>query len=100
MAAFRMVDNPVCNFVVALCFTRDHQLFNTENGRIGFTCTGVQEGDVACVFNHSPTPHVLRRVENRDGERRYRFVGDAYVHGLMCEESDGMEVEEVDVVLV
>ena len=100
MDAFRNSEHPVTRFVGDVCFTHDHQLFNTRDGKFGFTATGVQAGDVVCVFNHAVSPHVLRRVEDRVGEARYIFVGDAYVHGLMYEEADSMDLEEVDIVLV
>lgn len=87
-------------FTSKLCFTCDHQLINTKEGRFGFTCTGVRAGDVVCVFNDSVSPFVLRRVEDRDGDVRYQFVGDAYVHGLMYGEADRIDVDEVDVLLV
>jgi hypothetical protein len=100
MEIFRKTDGPVYGFVATLCFTGGHQLFNTKDGMFGFTIKGVQPGDVVCVFNHSISPHVLRRVEDRNGEARYIFVGDAYVHGLMRGEADAMGVEEKDIVLV
>ncbi|KZM20903.1 hypothetical protein ST47_g7943 [Ascochyta rabiei] len=100
MHSFRGPGQPVGSFAAVLCFTRHHQLFGTEHGRLGFTATGVQRGDVVCVFNHAVSPHVLRRVRDRDGAARYRFVGDAYVHGLMYGESDDLDVEERDIVLV
>ena len=37
---------------------------------------------------------------DRDGEERYRFVGDAYVHGLMHGEVLEMGVEEKKMVFV
>ena len=100
MDAFRNPEHPVARFTASICFTRHHQLFNTEGGRFGFTATGVQAGDVVCVFNNAVSPHVLRRVEDRDGKARYIFMGDAYVSGLMYEEADNMDVKEVDIVLV
>ena len=100
METFRSPEHPVARFVTNVCFTRDHQLFNTTDGMFGFTATGVQEGDIVCVINHAVSPHVLRRVEDRDGEARYVLVGDAYVSGLMYGEADGMDVDEVDIVLV
>lgn len=88
-------------FAAALCCTRDHQFFSTEGGLFGFTVRGVREGDGVCVFNGAVTPHVLRRV-GRDGAERYKFVGDAYVHGMMRGEADGdgMGGEEGDIVIV
>lgn len=78
---------------------QDRQLFLTENGRIGFTLKGVQEGDLVCVFNNAWVPHVLRRA-NDNGIEKYRFVGDAYVHGLMYGAADEMDLEVRDIILV
>jgi hypothetical protein len=86
-------------FLTRLAFLQDRQLFLTVNGRIGFTLKAVQEGDVVCVFNNAFVPHVLRRVN--DGERdRYRFVGDAYVHGLMYGAADELNLTVREITLV
>jgi len=77
------------------------QLFLTKDRRLGFTLRGVKPGDVVCVFDGAPTPHVLRRVSQADNAlERWRFVGDAYVHDLMNCEADAMDIESRDVVLV
>lgn len=57
-------------------------------------------GDVVCVFNDSVSPFVLRKVDEVDARTRYKFVGDAYVHGLMYGEADGMEDEEEEGILL
>lgn len=45
--------------------------------------------------------HVLRKVDIADdGVKRWRFVGDAYVEGLMYGEADKMNVEEKEICLV
>jgi hypothetical protein len=86
-------------FLTRLTFLQDRQLFFTVNGRIGFTLKEVQEGDVVCVFNNAFVPHVLRRANDREGER-YRFVGDAYVHGLMYGAADEMDLDVREITLV
>ncbi|KAF2022469.1 hypothetical protein EK21DRAFT_119733 [Setomelanomma holmii] len=86
-------------FFTCLAFLQDRQLFLTENERIGFTLKGVQEGDLVCVFNNAWVPHVLRRANDRESEK-YRFVGDAYVHGLMYGAADEMDLEVRDITLV
>jgi hypothetical protein len=86
-------------FATRLGFLEDRQLFLTVNGRIGFTLKGVQEGDVVCVFNNGFVPHVLRRANDREGEK-YRFVGDAYVHGLMYGAADKMDLNVGEITLV
>lgn len=100
MDCFRNPRSTVFKFVAKLCFTRDHQMINMREGRFGFTCSGVQPGDVVCVFDDSVSPFVLRKVDDKDGNERYKFVGDAYVHGLMYGEADGTDVHEENILLV
>jgi hypothetical protein len=87
------------SLLVKLVKLGDRQLFNTKNGRFGFTIKGVQPGDMLCVFNSASTPHVLRRVAVRGGEA-YLVIGDAYVDGLMLAEADDIEVEDREILLV
>lgn len=79
---------------------RKRSFFTTEQGRFGFTSLGVRPDDVLCVFNGSQTPHVIRRVDDRDGEERYKLIGDAFVLDLMYGAADGMDVEEKTFVIV
>jgi hypothetical protein len=82
------------------------QVFKTAEGKIGYARAGVREGDMICLFNASPVFHVLRReayrTEGTLGDRyeTYRFMGDAYVHGWMKGETEDMDFEERDIVLV
>ncbi|KAF2823321.1 hypothetical protein CC86DRAFT_65997 [Ophiobolus disseminans] len=86
------------HFFRRLARLRGRQIFNTADGRIGFTISGVQPGDIVCVLNNSWTPHVLRIVDS--GENKvYKFVGDGYVHGLMNGETDEMDLPVHDLVL-
>jgi hypothetical protein len=93
------VDTPTRDIFCALFYLRNRQLFNTAQGSFGFAIKGVEPGDVVCVFNHATTPHVLRKVEDREGHV-YRVVGDAYVHDFMHGQVDEMDLEERDIVLV
>jgi hypothetical protein len=86
-------------FFNALANLNSRQLFMTAEGRIGFTLCGVQPGDSVCILNGAWVPHVLRKVDDRDGTV-YKFIGDAYVHGLMYGEADEMNVEVERVRLV
>ena len=86
--------------MLKLCRLAERQLFNTAQGRFGFTLKGVREGDLVVVLEGSPTPHVVRRVDDREGSERYVFVGDAYVHGLMYGEAGELGVEERELVFV
>jgi hypothetical protein len=78
----------------------DRHLFNTTQGRFGFTSRGVRPGDLVAVLNGSQTPHVIRKVDDRNGEKRYMFVGDAYVDGLMYDEARQLDIEERDIVFI
>jgi hypothetical protein len=84
----------------------DMQLFKTAGGQIGYARVGVREGDMICLFNASPVFHVLRREADRtegalgDRYETHRLMGDAYVHGWMRGETEGMDFEEREIVLV
>ncbi|KAH8725530.1 heterokaryon incompatibility protein-domain-containing protein [Phaeosphaeriaceae sp. PMI808] len=67
--------------------------------RFGFCSNAVQIGDVVCVFDGATTPHILRKVSNRDGTV-YRAISDAYVESLMVKEADGLDVEVQDITLI
>ena len=58
------------------------RLFRTSTGHIGTGLNGIRVGDVVCVLYGGKVPYVLRQV-GRARDNRYRFIGDAYVHGLM-----------------
>lgn len=71
--------------------------FVTESGRFGLGQSGLQRGDVACILSGSRTITLLREHEGY-----YRFVGCAYVHGLMDGEmasqlEDGSQVRTFDI---
>lgn len=77
------------------------QLFLTKGSRIGYTIRGVKPGDKVCLFDGAPCPHVLRSAREGDNVvEKWRFVGDAYVHGLMNGEADGIDIDKKDIVLV
>lgn len=80
-------------------FTEREQsrFFVTKLGRFGLGQRGLREGDLACILLGSRTISLLRR----DGTH-YRFVGAAYIHGLMDGEKapllhDESKVEEFEV---
>lgn len=79
---------------------RGKQLFWTNDNLFGWTTTGVRRGDVVCIFSGAPVLHVIRPEESDDGTERWRFVGDAYVHGLMYGAADDIDVEEREFCLV
>lgn len=78
------------------------QVFWMDDNMFGFTTEGVRPGDMVCVFGGSRTLHVIRRVVEGygDGVERWRFVGDAYVYGLMHGEADDTDVEETQFCMV
>ncbi|KAH7071134.1 hypothetical protein BKA63DRAFT_517379 [Paraphoma chrysanthemicola] len=86
-------------FMTKLRYLRGRQLFSTKARRLGFTIRGVRAGDVVSVLNNSPVAHVVRKVTDRDGEV-YKFVGDAYVQGLMHVQADNLDVEAKELVFV
>lgn len=88
------------SFMTNILRVSRRRFFNTLDGKFGFTMPDVQPGDIVCVLNGSPTPHVIRRVDDRDSQERYKFVGDAYVHGLMHGEVDKMAIEARKVTFV
>ena len=55
-----------------------HKLFISQDGYIGLCCTDVQPGDEIVILLGGHRPAVLRPVEGG-----YKFMGFAYVHGLM-----------------
>ncbi|KAH6850495.1 hypothetical protein B0I37DRAFT_371774 [Chaetomium sp. MPI-CAGE-AT-0009] len=63
--------------------TEGRSLFRTRNGRIGLgpRSVGKEPGceDEIWVLGGADVPFILRR----EGEKRYRVVGEAYVHGIM-----------------
>ena len=70
------------------------RLFWTDKGRFGFTAESVEPGDLVCVFDGAVILHVIRKVASlEDGEERWRFVGDAFVDGLMSAQADGIDVD-------
>jgi hypothetical protein len=58
------------------------------DGRMGMAPLGSEVGDLVVILAGVPIPVVLRGVEV-DGERRWLFVGSAYVNGLM--QADAMD---------
>jgi hypothetical protein len=90
------------DFLGCMYILENAQLFLTTEGRFGFTLKGVKSGDAVVALNGSPYLHVLRKVsDGSDTEpETWKFVGNAYVHGMMHGEVDELEVEEEDIVLV
>ncbi|KAI9692206.1 MAG: hypothetical protein M1822_006436 [Bathelium mastoideum] len=82
---------------IAFCLER-RRLFKTSKGRLGFGPKAIQQGDVICILNNAITAHILRR-DKRQKRTTYRFIGEAYVHGMMNGEIETLNIEEEDFVL-
>jgi hypothetical protein len=77
------------------------RLFVTKERMIGLGPAGMKEGDGVWVFPGAGALFILRKCKDDEGDMRYSFIGDAYVHGAMDGEAvDGKEVEMSDVILV
>ncbi|KAK4032503.1 heterokaryon incompatibility protein-domain-containing protein [Parachaetomium inaequale] len=63
---------------IAAATCRGRTLFATAGGRLGLGPENVQTGDVVTILLGTPVPIVLRPAADR-----FRYVGDAYVHGIM-----------------
>jgi hypothetical protein len=90
---------PELEFVAGILESGGRQFFKTQTQRMGFTLRGVQTGDLVCLLSGSPTPHVIRRVKEQADEV-YRFVGDAFVDGMMHGEADTEDLDARDLVFV
>jgi hypothetical protein len=90
---------PRLEFVVGMYGSGGRQFFKMQNHKMGLALRGVQVGDMVCLLSGAPTPHVIRRVRERDDDV-YRFVGDAYVDGMMHGEADTEDLEARDLVFV
>jgi hypothetical protein len=90
---------PELEFIAGMFWSSGRQFFKMQNHKMGLALRGVQAGDMVCLLSGAPTPHVIRRVRERDDEV-YRFVGDAYVDGMMHGEADTEDLEICDLVFV
>ena len=61
------------------------RMFRTENGLLGLGFDSVEKEDEAWQFYDARVPFVLRRVPDEE-PRRYKVIGEAYVHGVMQNE--------------
>ena len=68
-ASFAIAARNMCN---------GRRFFITEKGYIGIGPAALRQHDLVCVLFGGATPFVLKMEEEY-----YRFIGEAYVHGLM-----------------
>jgi len=84
------------------CYNR--RFFRSAQGRFGWGLDGIRQGDVVAVLYGAQHGLVLREVVgDADGEkRRYRIVGDCYLHGVMEGEAfeDDSGYQDAEFVLV
>ncbi|RSL83702.1 hypothetical protein CEP51_004343 [Fusarium floridanum] len=85
-AAYKLINN----FWTAQPSLKGRTLFKTANGRLGMARTNVKEGDIVTVIWSVPTPIILRAQGSQ-----HRFLGDAYVEGIMKGEFLDTNPEEV-----
>ncbi|KAF2692280.1 HET-domain-containing protein [Lentithecium fluviatile CBS 122367] len=65
--------------------------FRTEHGRLGLGPGGARVGDKVVVLWGGQVPFVLREEGQSESERGvWRFVGEAYLNGVMCGEMQGL----------
>jgi hypothetical protein len=60
-----------------------HKFFITDQGYLGCGPPGIATGDQICIFLGSGCPVVLRSAPKVENPSLHRFLGPAYVHGLM-----------------
>ncbi|KAF2818324.1 HET-domain-containing protein [Ophiobolus disseminans] len=66
------------------------RLFHTSKGYLGLGPALLQAGDLVCVLAGGAIPFVLRQdARSSPSKRRFKLVGEAYVHGIMHREATG-----------
>lgn len=81
----------------------------TDKGYIGWAPADTRKGDIVALFPGGNVPYVLRPVSQPNSaqssmssntrNRRYEFLGDAYIHGIMHGEAwNEADLEEVTLV--
>jgi hypothetical protein len=69
---------------------RRRNIMVTKKGYIGTVQEDVVDGDLLCVLFGCSVPVILRRL---DGDDRYVFLGESYVHSLMDAEAVVMQIK-------
>lgn len=75
------------------------RVFKTFSGRFGLAHEPIQNGDVLCVLDSAPTPHVLRRSLATQ-EEKYILISEAYMNGMMNGEVYELGIERQDITLL
>lgn len=63
---------------------------------MGWVPSETLRGDVVCVLKGGHVPYILRPEGTRKGQ--FKFVGEAYIHGLMHDKGLVEEMEEISLV--
>ncbi|KUJ21505.1 HET-domain-containing protein [Mollisia scopiformis] len=66
-------------YLEAMRLQKSRRPFLSISGYVGLVPEFTEEGDVLVVFCGAKFPYVLRR----NGDETYKFIGEAYVHGIM-----------------
>jgi hypothetical protein len=69
----------------------NRKFFRTaKEERLGLAPDTAKEGDIVCVFYGCSVPVIIRKIKDRDRDRRrdmnkqeYQFIGECYLHGMM-----------------
>ncbi|MCJ1254829.1 hypothetical protein MMC24_002645 [Lignoscripta atroalba] len=69
--------------------SREKRFFVTEKGRMGTGMKSMEYGDLVCILSGGRVPYLVRK-----SGQHYRFVGEAYVHGLM--HGEGLSVGDAE----
>jgi hypothetical protein len=67
--------------------THERCFFTTRSGRIGLGPKHTEPGNVVCIFYNGYTPFTIRPREDSESKKRYVFIGESYVHGIMYGEA-------------
>jgi hypothetical protein len=76
--------NKAAYLVEAGYTTLNRTVILCADGKLGLAPEKVENGDEILIFMGASTPFVLRKTNKKDGGKKvYRFIGSAYVHGVM-----------------
>ena len=85
------------NYLDSLEVLQGRTFFNTSGGRVGRGPNNARSGDILCIF-HLGRPLYVLRYKVKSGVAK--FVGDAYVYGLMNLEKLPLNVRGKDEIFV
>jgi len=71
------------------------KFFTTTNGYMGWLPSEVRKDDRICYFDGCKLPFVIRPCEGR-----YELVGDCYLHGLMHDPPQGLDMSMLETIIL